>query len=217
MKTKHPRPMTIATGNKHTLSDYFNKPLDNIVQSLNHMVPLFPERCVRFIEDNGTMKVQIFLVLHCILVLQLYPLTSTHTSLEWLVPLCSHILTASVKKYLELSVRRKDCVDQCSLIYSYKEVFYLEALSNTKSVCDSLYCHLHHLTEIMNLFVHLTCRSMPKMASPTDTSSCVYCRHSNRRPVQDTSQCQGERNDHKEIRWRYHVCQTTYDYNYNMP
>ncbi|CAK8692908.1 unnamed protein product [Clavelina lepadiformis] len=53
VKTKHPRPMTIATGNKHTLSDYFNKPLDNIVQSLNHMVPLFPERCVRFIEDNG--------------------------------------------------------------------------------------------------------------------------------------------------------------------
>nr|CAB3222851.1 rho GTPase-activating protein 35 [Phallusia mammillata] len=54
MKGKNrPPPTSQATGNKHTLSDYFNKRLDDTIQGLNHMIPLFVEKCIRFIENYG--------------------------------------------------------------------------------------------------------------------------------------------------------------------
>lgn len=40
-------------GNHHNASAYFNQPLDNIIQGLNKMVPLFVEKCVHFIEEHG--------------------------------------------------------------------------------------------------------------------------------------------------------------------
>ena len=53
-QTRSPSLFTAPVGNKHTVSDYFNKCLDDIVPGLKHMVPLFVERCVRFIERHGT-------------------------------------------------------------------------------------------------------------------------------------------------------------------
>uniref|UniRef100_H2XRD5 Rho GTPase-activating protein 35 n=1 Tax=Ciona intestinalis TaxID=7719 RepID=H2XRD5_CIOIN len=50
--TRHP-PNSVAIGNKHNVSDYFNKNLDEIIQGLNHMVPLFVEKCVQFLETYG--------------------------------------------------------------------------------------------------------------------------------------------------------------------
>ena len=43
----------ITVGSKHNLSDYFHRRLDDIVQDLHHLVPLFVEKCVRYIENKG--------------------------------------------------------------------------------------------------------------------------------------------------------------------
>lgn len=42
-----------TVGNNHTASQYFNHGLDDIIQGLNHMIPLFVEKCVQYIETNG--------------------------------------------------------------------------------------------------------------------------------------------------------------------
>lgn len=44
---------SLTVGNQHNASAYFNHSLDDIIQGLNHMIPLFVEKCVYFIETHG--------------------------------------------------------------------------------------------------------------------------------------------------------------------
>lgn len=44
---------TAVVPNNHNVSEYFNRGLDDIIQGLNHMTPLFVEKCVQYIEQFG--------------------------------------------------------------------------------------------------------------------------------------------------------------------
>lgn len=54
---------TAVVPNNHNISEYFNRGLDDVIQGLNHMTPLFVEKCVRYIEQFGELVFIVFSVM----------------------------------------------------------------------------------------------------------------------------------------------------------
>ena len=60
-QARSPSIFSTPIGNKHNVSDYFNKCLDDIVPDLKHMVPLFVERCVTFLDRYGEIQFYMYI------------------------------------------------------------------------------------------------------------------------------------------------------------
>ena len=57
-------PGAMAVQNNHNISGYFNKPLDESIQGLNRLTPLFVEKCVEYIEKVGELYIASCSVTH---------------------------------------------------------------------------------------------------------------------------------------------------------